>query len=204
MKAESPVASSGRSQSPSRTQSPDRGRPGWVPAFPIPGRAYRKTRVLEVPIQVDCSPNLFLYVYFLENESVLGCCLSERYIIKWCTNRNLIHFLLCSKQVWRKYGFVLLWAAVGLDLIFSVMGHPFLGQAISAIFVIIYLFDHVRYFVAAPEDILAEIMSAQVSLRRVVCSVWFAIIDLYFREISVGGSHKLESLKDGRYHTEKS
>ena len=46
-------------------------------------------------------------------------------------------------QVWRKYGFVLLWAAVGLDLIFSVIGYPFLGQAISAIFVIIYLFDHV-------------------------------------------------------------
>ena len=49
-----------------------------------------------------------------------------------------------SRQVWRKYGFVLLWAAVGLDLIFSVIGYPFLGQAISAIFVVIYLFDHVR------------------------------------------------------------
>ncbi len=56
-------------------------------------------------------------------------------------------------QVWRKYGFVLLWAAVGLDLIFSVLGNPFLGQAISAIFVIMYLFDHVSmikylYFIA--------------------------------------------------------
>ncbi len=39
---------------------------------------------------------------------------------------------------------------------------------------------------------------SQVSLRRVVCSLWFAVIDLYFREISVGGAHKLESLKDGR------
>ena len=107
-------------------------------------------------------------------------------------------------QVWRKYGFVLLWAAVGLDLIFSVMGHPFLGQAVSAIFVIMYLFDHVSRldafinFHAKLFCLLMIAIFAQVSLRRVVCSVWFAIIDLYFREISVGGSHKLESLKDGR------
>lgn len=113
-------------------------------------------------------------------------------------------------QVWRKYGFVLLWAAVGMDLIFSVLGHPFLGQAISAIFVIMYLFDHVSMiklistlifkanlpFLSMASNV--PVVFAQVSLRRVVCSVWFAIIDLYFREISVGGSHKLESLKDGR------
>ena len=47
------------------------------------------------------------------------------------------------RQVWRKYGFVLLWAAVGLDLIISVMGWPFLGQAVSAVCVLLYLFDHV-------------------------------------------------------------
>ena len=54
-----------------------------------------------------------------------------------------------------------------------------LGQAVSAILVFCYLLDHV-------------------SVRRVVCSFWFAIMDLFYREISVGGDSKLEPLKDGR------
>ena len=73
----------------------------------------------------------------------------------------------------------MLWGAVGLDLIISTVGFPMLGQAVSAILVLFYLLDHV-------------------SVRRVVCSFWFAIIDLFFREISVGGDSKLEPLKDGR------
>ena len=104
------------SQSPIRTQSPDRGRSGLSSISPAYGRFfYKKPRVLEVPIEVLVSS------------------LSSR-----VQYSHYSHF-----QVWRKYGFVLLWAAVGLDLIFSVIGYPFLGQAISAIFVIIYLFDHV-------------------------------------------------------------
>mmetsp|Transcript_35139 Transcript_35139/g.79980 ORF Transcript_35139/g.79980 Transcript_35139/m.79980 type:complete len:774 (+) Transcript_35139:33-2354(+) len=83
------------------------------------------------------------------------------------------------QQVWRKYGFIMLWGAVGLDLIISTAGYPMLGQAVSAMLVMFYLLDHV-------------------SVRRVVCSFWFAIIDLFFREISVGGDSKLEPLKDGR------
>jgi len=73
----------------------------------------------------------------------------------------------------------MLWGAVGLDLIISTCGYPILGQIVSALLVMLYLLDHV-------------------SVRRVVCSFWFAIIDLFFREISVGGDTKLEPLKDGR------
>jgi hypothetical protein len=83
------------------------------------------------------------------------------------------------QQLWRKYGFIMLWGAVGLDLIISTCGYPILGQIVSALLVMLYLLDHV-------------------SVRRVVCSFWFAIIDLFFREISVGGDTKLEPLKDGR------
>ncbi|EKX45073.1 hypothetical protein GUITHDRAFT_139343 [Guillardia theta CCMP2712] len=82
-------------------------------------------------------------------------------------------------QVRKKYGFIILWAAVGLDLVISVLGYPVIGQAVSALFVIVYLADHI-------------------SIRRALCSFWFAVIDVFFREISVGGDSKLLHLKDGR------
>ena len=111
-----------------RAQSPEpalrSGRPGHgSPTRNTAARKanqHKKARALEVPMQVLAHATFF-------------------------TQRSCkIHSdAFCFNQVWRKYGFVLLWAAVGLDLITSVLGHPFLGQAISAIFVLIYLFDHV-------------------------------------------------------------
>jgi len=80
---------------------------------------------------------------------------------------------------WRKYGVVLLWAAVGLDLIISKLGYPFTGQCISVFLVLVYLFENI-------------------SARKAVCSFWYGMMDLYFREISVGGQHKILPINDGR------
>jgi hypothetical protein len=80
---------------------------------------------------------------------------------------------------WRKYGVVLLWAAVGLDLLISKMGYPILGQCLSIVCVLLYLFENI-------------------SLRKAVCSFWFGMMDLYFREISIGGQHKILPINDGR------
>uniref|UniRef100_A0A7S4KUF0 Phospholipid/glycerol acyltransferase domain-containing protein n=1 Tax=Guillardia theta TaxID=55529 RepID=A0A7S4KUF0_GUITH len=82
-------------------------------------------------------------------------------------------------QLWRKYSVLLLWLAVGLDLIVSKLGFCYLGQSISILFVVLYLIDNV-------------------SLRRAVCSFWFGMMDLYFREISVGGEQKILPIQDGR------
>eukprot|EP00960_Hanusia_phi_P038590 753500-Hanusia_phi.AAC.3 len=82
-------------------------------------------------------------------------------------------------QLRKKYGFIILWAAVGLDLVISVLGYPIIGQTVSALFVLVYLADHI-------------------SVRRALCSFWFAVIDVFFREISVGGDSKLHHLRDGR------
>lgn len=82
-------------------------------------------------------------------------------------------------QIWKRYGFLLLWFAVGLDLIISMLGWPICGQTISALLVTLYLVDNV-------------------SFRRAVCTFWFVVIDTFFREISVGGDTKLAPLKDGR------
>eukprot|EP00281_Chroomonas_sp_CCMP1168_P023676 CAMPEP_0206235776 /NCGR_PEP_ID=MMETSP0047_2-20121206/13344_1 /ASSEMBLY_ACC=CAM_ASM_000192 /TAXON_ID=195065 /ORGANISM="Chroomonas mesostigmatica_cf, Strain CCMP1168" /LENGTH=797 /DNA_ID=CAMNT_0053660031 /DNA_START=59 /DNA_END=2452 /DNA_ORIENTATION=- len=81
--------------------------------------------------------------------------------------------------IWHKAGFLLLWVAVGLDLIVSIMGFPIIGQSLSVVCVATYLLFNI-------------------SFRRVVCSFWFTVIDLFFREISIGGETKLECLKDGR------
>lgn len=37
-----------------------------------------------------------------------------------------------------------------------------------------------------------------VSVRKAVCSFWFGMMDLYFREISIGGRHKILPINDGR------
>ncbi len=79
-------------------------------------------------------------------------------------------------QIWKRYGFLLLWTAVGLDIIISMLGWPICGQTVSAVLVTLYLIDNV-------------------SFRRAVCSFWFAVIDIFFREISVGGDTKLAPLK---------
>jgi hypothetical protein len=65
-------------------------------------------------------------------------------------------------QLWHKAGFMLLWVALGLDTIISILGHPILGQSASAICVLMYILNNV-------------------SFRRVVCSFWFTVIDLFFR-----------------------
>lgn len=82
-------------------------------------------------------------------------------------------------KMMEKGGFLLLWLAVGLDLIISISGSPILGQAVSASIVIMYLLYNVH-------------------LKKLVCSFWFTVIDFFFREISVGGETKLEALRDGR------
>jgi len=87
--------------------------------------------------------------------------------------------LVVPIQLWRKYGIVLLWAAVGIDLLVSKAGYPVLGQAISMICVSLYLAEYV-------------------SLRKAMCSFWFTMMDVFFREISVGGAHKVTCLDDGR------
>jgi hypothetical protein len=49
---------------------------------------------------------------------------------------------------------------------------------------------------------ISEIMASflqQVSLRQMVCFVWFTFVDMYFSEIAVRGVEKLEKIKDGRY-----
>ncbi len=79
-------------------------------------------------------------------------------------------------QIWKRYGFLLLWTAVGLDIIISMLGWPICGQTVSAVLVSLYLVDNV-------------------SFRRAVCSFWFAVIDIFFREISIGGDTKLAPLK---------
>jgi len=83
------------------------------------------------------------------------------------------------RAMMQKGGFLLLWVAVGLDVIISIMGHPIAGQALSASIVSVYLLY-------------------TISLRRLVCNFWFTVIDFFFREISVGGETKLEALRDGR------
>jgi 1-acyl-sn-glycerol-3-phosphate acyltransferase len=80
---------------------------------------------------------------------------------------------------WRKFGVVLLWAAVGLDLIISKLGYPLVGQCVSIVCVLLYLFENI-------------------SLRKAMCSFWFGMMDLYFREISIGGQHKILPINDGR------
>ncbi len=65
-------------------------------------------------------------------------------------------------QIWHKAGFMLLWMALGLDTIISILGHPILGQLASAICVLMYILSNV-------------------SFRRVVCSFWFTVIDFFFR-----------------------
>lgn len=66
-------------------------------------------------------------------------------------------------QIWHKAGFMLLWMALGLDTIISILGHPILGQSASAICVLMYILYNV-------------------SFRRVVCSFWFTVIDFFFRQ----------------------
>jgi len=87
--------------------------------------------------------------------------------------------LVVPVTLWRKYGVVLLWAAVGLDLIISKLGFPIIGQCVSIVCVLLYLFENI-------------------SLRKAVCSFWFGMMDLYFREISIGGQHKILPINDGR------
>eukprot|EP00277_Geminigera_cryophila_P004919 CAMPEP_0179434102 /NCGR_PEP_ID=MMETSP0799-20121207/18417_1 /TAXON_ID=46947 /ORGANISM="Geminigera cryophila, Strain CCMP2564" /LENGTH=759 /DNA_ID=CAMNT_0021212547 /DNA_START=240 /DNA_END=2519 /DNA_ORIENTATION=- len=89
------------------------------------------------------------------------------------------HALELPITFWRKYGVVLLWAAVGLDLIISKLGFPIIGQCVSIVCVVLYLFENI-------------------SLRKAVCSFWFGMMDLYFREISIGGQHKILQINDGR------
>ena len=74
---------------------------------------------------------------------------------------------------------VLLWAAVGMDLLISKLGYPIIGQAFSGLLVLMYLFENI-------------------SVRRAACSIWYGVMDLYFREISIGGLHKIIPINDGR------
>ena len=83
------------------------------------------------------------------------------------------------QKMMEKGGFLLLWMAVGLDLLISILGYPMIGQAVSATIVVVYLLYNV-------------------SLKKLVCSFWFTVIDFFFREISVGGETKLEALRDNR------
>jgi hypothetical protein len=39
----------------------------------------------------------------------------------------------------------------------------------------------------------------QVSFRKMLCFSWFTFVDMYFSEIAVRGTEKLEKTKDGRY-----
>jgi hypothetical protein len=78
-----------------------------------------------------------------------------------------------------KYSFLLLTSAVGIDIVLTKLGSPYIGQAVSGILVFLYLLNFV-------------------SLRKAMTSFWSAVMDIFFREISVGGINKLEPLEDGR------
>jgi len=78
-----------------------------------------------------------------------------------------------------KYSFLLLTSAVGIDIVISRMGMPYVGQIVSSFMVVCYLLDFI-------------------SIRRAVCAWWSAIMDIFFKEISAGGTHRLEALNDGR------
>lgn len=86
----------------------------------------------------------------------------------------------CSQRTaFNKYSSLLLTSALGIDLVVTRMGYPYIAQFISGMLVIFYLINFI-------------------SLRRAVCSFWSAVVDIFFREISVGGLQKLEPLEDGR------
>ena len=106
--------------------------------------------------------------------------LAERFceLLQFSTDSGLLRSCFLGDR-WRKYGIVLLWAAVGVDLIVSKLGYPMIGQAFSIVCVLLYLFENI-------------------SLRKAMCSFWFGMMDLYFREISVGGQHKILPINDGR------
>mmetsp|Transcript_57698 Transcript_57698/g.141522 ORF Transcript_57698/g.141522 Transcript_57698/m.141522 type:complete len:768 (-) Transcript_57698:455-2758(-) len=76
-----------------------------------------------------------------------------------------------------KYSFLLLTTALGVDLVLSRLGFVYIGQILSAFMVVWYIKEHI-------------------SIRKAVCSFWNAMMDLYFKEISVGGVHKLAALQE--------
>ena len=73
-----------------------------------------------------------------------------------------------------RYSFLLLTSAVGLDLLVTRLGYPYVGKAMSSIMVMFYLLDFI-------------------SLRKAVVSFWNAVMDIFFKEISVGGERRRPS-----------
>jgi len=66
-----------------------------------------------------------------------------------------------------------------MDLLISKLGYPIVGQCFSGLLVLMYLFENI-------------------SVRRAACSFWYGVMDLYFRDLSIGGLHKILPINDGR------